>query len=210
MLRTSNWLQPALNRMTLLIFVIVLFIVGVVFGIFVYQALTLDQQERLAGELTQYADTFGAGFYPDAGETLRDRAGFHAKWMLLIWLLGVTVVGMPLVLALDFAKGVLIGFSLGALIQEYGWHGLLFALVTIAPPNIIIIPAIVMASASAVAFSLYVIKHRLLQPGGELGQPLLAHTGASLFMLLAVWGAALFEAYVSPHLIGWAAPYLTG
>ena len=196
-MRTGILLQPANNRSTLLIFVVVLFVVGVVFGAFVYQALTLDQQERLAGELASYAGTFGAGVFPDAGETLRERALFHAKWIGLIWLLGVTVVGMPFVLALDFMKGVLIGFSLGALIQQYGWKGLLFALVAIAPQNAIVIPAIVLASVSAAAFSLHVVKNRLLQPGGELGQPLLAHTGASLLMLLALWAAAAFEAYLS-------------
>ena len=209
-MRPANWLQPAQDRLSLLVFVVVLFIVGVVFGSLIYNALTLEQQQHLASDVDHYAELFRAGLFPDAGATLRERAVFHAKWVLLIWLLGVTVVGMPLVLALDFLKGVLVGFSVGALIQGYGWDGLLFALAAVAPPNLIVIPALVLASVSAVRFSLHVVKHRLLQPGGEIMQPLLAHTATSLLMLLALWGAALFESYVSPHLIAWAAPHLIG
>lgn len=209
-MRPSNWLPPGADRLSLLIFVIVLFIVGVVFGSLVYSALTLEQQQHLTDEVNHYAEIFRAGVQPEPSDTFRERALFHAKWMLLIWLLGVTVVGMPFVLALDFLKGVLVGFSIGALIQAYGWNGLLFALATVAPPNLIIIPAIVLASVSAAAFALHIVKHRLLQPGGQLGQPLLSHTATCLLMLLALWGAAWMEAYVSPHLIAWAAPRLLG
>ncbi len=209
-MRPAQWLQPTQDRLSLLVFVVVLFIVGVVFGSLVYNALTLEQQQHLTGEVDHYAEVFRAGLFPDAGATLRERAIFHAKWILLIWLLGVTVVGMPFVLALDFLKGVLIGFSVGGLIQAYGWDGLLFALATIAPPNLIIIPALVLASVSAARFSIHIVKNRLLQPGGDIMQPLLLHTATSLVMLLALWGAALFEGYVSPHLIAWAAPRLLG
>jgi stage II sporulation protein M len=209
-MRPAHWLQPAQDRLSLLVFVVVLFIVGVVFGSLVYNALTLEQQQHLTGEVDHYAEVFRAGLFPDASATLRERAIFHAKWIMLIWLLGVTVVGLPFVLALDFLKGVLIGFSVGGLIHAYGWNGLLFALATIAPPNLIIIPALVLASVSAARFSLHIVKHRLLQPGGDIVQPLLSHTATSLVMLLALWAAAAFESYVSPHLIAWAAPRLLG
>ncbi|EXX88274.1 stage II sporulation protein M [Paenibacillus darwinianus] len=201
-------LYPAQDLFTLYVFVSVLFIVGVVFGVMMYNALTLEQQQQVTSEVGRYADLFRAGIVGDPEDTLRERALFHTKWVVLIWLLGVTVVGMPFILALDFLKGVLIGFSVGAMIREYAWQGLLFAFASIAPPNLLVIPALIMASVAGIAFSLHVVKNRLLQSGGELAHPLLSHTAVCLFMLLALWGAALLEAYLSPYLIRLAAPVL--
>lgn len=200
--------MPDQGRQMLLIFIAVLMAAGVAFGVFISRSLTLEQQDNLAADLARYALVHEAGQYPDGGELLRERALFHAKWLLLIWLLGLTVVGMPFVLALDFIKGVLIGFTLGVLIQAYGWQGFLFALAAIAPGSLLILPALIIVSASAAAFTLHVIKYRLLQPAGSLKEPFLAHTIAALTMLAALWGGALTEAFITPHLIGWAAPML--
>ncbi|HUC90822.1 MAG TPA: stage II sporulation protein M [Paenibacillus sp.] len=201
-------LHPAQDLFTLYVFVSVLFVVGVVFGAIMYNALTLEQQQQVTGEVGRYADMFRAGIMPDPADTFRDRALFHTKWIVLIWLLGATVVGMPFILALDFLKGVLIGFSVGTLIQEHAWQGVLFAFAAIAPPNLLVIPALIMASVAGIAFSLHVVKKRLLQSGGELAHPLLSHTAVCLFMLLVLWGAALLEGYLSPQLIRLAAPVL--
>ncbi|CAM4227761.1 stage II sporulation protein M [Paenibacillus tarimensis] len=203
-----QWLRSGRESLTLYVFVIVLFVVGVVFGTLMYNALTLEQQEVLAGEVSHYAEVFKAGIMPEVDGSLRDRAIFYGKWLLLIWLLGITVVGLPVILALDFMKGVLIGFSVGALISQHEWKGLLFAMASIAPPNLIVIPALIMASVSGLTFSLYVIRQRLIGKGGDLVQPLLSHTAASLLLLLVLWGAALVEVYLSPYIIAWAAPYL--
>jgi stage II sporulation protein M len=196
------------SRQTLLVFIAVLAAAGIVFGVLASRTLTLDQQDNLASDLARYALTAEAGQLADAGDTLRDRALLHGKWVLAVWLLGVTVVGAPFVLVLDFLKGVLIGFSFGVLIQAYGWKGMLFALAAMAPGNLLVLPALLFASVSSVAFALHVFKYRLMQPTGSLREPLLAHASTALTMLALSAGGAFIEAYAAPKLIGWAAPLL--
>lgn len=198
----------AANRQTLLVFIAVLTAAGILFGVLASRTLTLDQQDNLASDLRRYALTAEAGQLADAGDTFGDRAMLHGKWLLAVWLLGVTVVGAPFVLVLDFLKGVLIGYSFGVLVQAYGWKGMLFALAAVAPGNLLALPALLLASVSSVAFALHVFRYRLMQPGGSLREPLLAHTSASLIMLAAGVGGAFIEAYAAPKLIGWAAPLL--
>ncbi|MNT62917.1 Stage II sporulation protein M [compost metagenome] len=127
----------------------------------------------------------------------------------MLWVLGITVVGVPGVLAINFLKGSLVGFSVGLLINQYAWKGVLFSLVTIAPQNVIIVPAMIMLSAAALSFSIYVIKDRLLQQKGELRQQLVSFTSTAALIFLVFTGAALFEAFVSPLLIGWVSPILS-
>ncbi|GGF87332.1 stage II sporulation protein M [Paenibacillus abyssi] len=207
----SPFLQPLVkDQLSLYIFVSVLFAVGVVFGALLVGALTLEQQQDLTGDVEHFVRLLSAGMGPDETQSFVERGWFHTKWLLLIWLLGLTVVGMPLILALDFLKGVLIGFSVGLLVSQHAWEGVLFSLASVAPPNLIILPAILIASVSAISFSIHIVKHRLMQRSGTLLQPFLSHTSVAVVMLAVLWGAALFEAFVSPILMGWASSFIIG
>ncbi|MBH5318029.1 stage II sporulation protein M [Paenibacillus sp. GSMTC-2017] len=193
----------------LYIFVSVLFVVGGIFGALLVNALTLEQQQELSGEVKQYIQLMDGGVSSNEVDVFWERFFFHFKWLMLIWLLGITVVGIPVILILNFLKGTLIGFSVGVLLQQYAWKGVLFSLVAVAPQNIIAIPALVITSAAAISFGTYIVKNRLLQQKGELLPELGSFTSTTIIMLLIFAGASLFEAYISPPLISWAAPFIS-
>lgn len=197
------------HQLTLYLFVIILFAVGVVFGMLMVGALTLEQQQNLGDELSGFIRQIAAGIHPDEAESFWNSLWFHAKWLLLIWVLGLTVVGMPFVLALDFLKGVLVGFAVGTLISQHSWKGLVFALVSVAPPNLLAIPALMVASVAALSFSLLVIRGRLIGRNGRLLQPAAAFVTTTAVMFLAMVGAAFVDAYLSPALMQWAAPLVS-
>jgi stage II sporulation protein M len=207
----SPVLQPLMkDHVTLYVFVSVLFVVGVVFGALLVNALTLDQQQDLAADVQLFVQRIQEGMLPDGGQSLWERALFHAKWLILIWVLGLTVVGMPLVLGLDFLKGVLVGFAVGTLVSQHSWKGLLFSLISVAPQNLLVIPALLIASVSAVSFSIYIVRNRLLNRHGTIGQPFAQHTATGALMLLVAVAAAMIESFISPVLLKWAAPLILG
>lgn len=197
------------NQLSLYVFVSVLFVVGAIFGALMVNALTLEQQQELAQDIDQYVKLMNEGIMNGEAQTFWDRFIFHTKWLLLIWLLGITVVGIPGVLALNFLKGALVGFSIGTLINQYAWKGVLLSLVSVAPQNIIIVPAMVITSVAAISFSMFIVKNRLMQQKGELAPRLVSFTSTAMLMLIMFAGAALLEAFISPVLIGWVSPLLT-
>ncbi|WP_020616756.1 stage II sporulation protein M [Paenibacillus daejeonensis] len=206
----SSWLQPLVkDQLSLYVFVSVLLVVGVIFGTLMVHALTLEQQEDLAGDVNHFVQMLSSGMGPDQVQSFWDRAWLHTRWLVLIWLLGISVIGMPLVLALDFLKGVLIGFTVGILIQGHGWHGVLFSLLSVAPPNLIVLPALLIVSVSSISFSIHLVKQRLMLRQGKLRHPFLSHASIAFMMLAALWAAALLEAYLSPHLMSWASGFLS-
>ncbi|WP_308639070.1 stage II sporulation protein M [Paenibacillus silvisoli] len=207
-MRTTAVSSSMKDQLTLYVFVSVLFVVGVIFGALLVNALTLDQQQNLAGDVQQFIQHVQDGIVQSSTDTFWDRAWFHAKWLLLIWVLGLTVVGMPLVLALDFLKGVLVGFAIGTLVRQFAWKGLVFSLASVAPANLIAVPAFLIISVSAISFGLYVVKNRLLGRFGTLSQPLLTFTSSAVAMLVLILGAAAVECYVTPPLLKWAAPLI--
>ncbi|MDH6369736.1 stage II sporulation protein M [Paenibacillus sp. PastF-3] len=193
----------------LYIFVGVLFLVGVVFGALIVSALTMDQQQELGDYLGNFfvtVDQQGLSAAPDSYWSI---AALNLKWIGLIWILGLSVIGLPGILILDFLKGVLIGFTVGCLVSQYSWHGMLFALVSVAPHNLVLIPVLLLSSAAAIAFSLQMIRSRVLgQRRTPITRPFTMYTILSLVMALLILGISSFETYVTPIMMRWVTPSL--
>ncbi|MRN53514.1 stage II sporulation protein M [Paenibacillus monticola] len=193
----------------LYIFVAVLFLVGVVFGALIVSALTMDQQQELGDYLGNFFATVDQQGLPAAPESFWSIATLNLKWIGLIWILGLSVIGLPGILILDFLKGVLIGFTVGCLVSQYSWHGLLFALVSVAPHNLVLIPVLLVCSAAAIAFSLLMIRSRVLgQRRTTVTRPFAMYTLLSFLMALLILGVSCFETWVTPSMMRWVTPML--
>jgi stage II sporulation protein M len=208
-----NWNNPmriyVKDHLSLYVFVSVLVVMGVVFGALMVNALTPEQNQELARHVNSFIQVVNQGTEIGGKASFHQTFWMHVKWVLLIWLLGLSVVGLPLIFLLDFLKGVLVGFSVGYLVGQMSWKGMLFALVSVAPQNLIIIPALVICSVTSMSFSLYLIKNRFLQKKGALYPPFVRMSSVTLCMIALLFGTSLFEAYLSPVMIHWVTPMLT-
>lgn len=199
----------ARDHVHLYLFLSILFLMGVLFGAMMVNALTLEQKQDLSRYVGSFLQTVSLGGDAAPKPDLLATFGLHFKWTALIWLLGISVVGLPLVLVLNFLKGLLVGFTVGVLVSEYAWKGLLLAFVSVVPHNLLIVPVLLAGSVAAMTFTTYLVKHRFLQKTNDSAGPLfLAYTRLGLSLVALMFAAALFETFVSPILIGWAAPWM--
>jgi len=196
------------DHLPLYLFVFVLFGTGVVFGAVMVNALTLEQKQQLAQHMSYFFSTVEQGGGFNEAQSFEQALSLNLKWIVLIWLLGLSIVGLPLIFALDFLKGVLVGFTVGYMVGQYSWEGMLFALVSVVPQNLILIPAIVVSSVAASAFAIHLLKNRLIQRKGPIYPVFMRYLGTSALMALLVVGAALYEAFLSPTIMKWVTPML--
>lgn len=203
-----NIRQYLKEHLALYLFVSVLFVMGVIFGALMVNALTLEQKQELGSYLNSFFHSMDQDSGSTVNPTLAGQFGMHVKWLLLIWVLGLSIIGLPLILVMDFLKGVLIGFSVGYLVGQLSWRGMLFALASVAPQNLLVIPAVIICSVSAISFSLLMINNRLLARKGGLSQPFMSYTGTVFSMVALVLGVSLYEAFLSPSFMKWAASFI--
>jgi stage II sporulation protein M len=196
------------EHLSLYIFVGIIFLTGAVFGVVMTSALSLEQKQEIMRYLSNFFSSVQQGDLTDVRATFQQSFALHMKWILIIWLLGMSVIGLPIILILDFLKGVLIGFSVSYLIGQFSWKGLLFALVSVAPQNLVVIPALLVCSVTAMAFSIYLVKHRLIGRKGAFYEPFMRYAATILLTGCLLAGVALFEAYASPVMMRWVTPML--
>jgi stage II sporulation protein M len=206
--QSSNLRLYMKEYVPLYIFVSVLFIMGVVFGALMVNALAPEQKQDMFRYLTSFFHAMNQETELDGRAAFEQTFGLHLKWIVLIWMLGLSVIGLPLILILNFLKGVLVGFSIGFMSSQLAWKGLLFSLVSIIPTNLVIVPVLMMTSVGGIAFSMYLIKNRTTHSRGSISKELVRYTSSTLVFTAIVFVVSLFEAFVSPELMRWVTPML--
>lgn len=187
-------------NLVLYFFIIMLFLIGVVLGALAVK--TLGEEQK--AELITYLKVFFQGLQSNqdsgvtTGSLIKQAIYNNVKAVILIWLLGLTVIGVPVILFVVFTRGFVIGFTVGFLVNEYVLRGVLFAAVSVIPHNIFIIPAIIITSVSGISFSLLIVKHKLRPHRINLSYECMAYTSMAVLMLCVVIFGGLVEGYVTP------------
>lgn len=119
-----------------------------------------------------------------------------------MWILGITMIGLPIILLLLFLKGMVIGFTIGFFVQQMGWKGFLLSFVSVLPQNLIIIPVFIVVAVISVSFALQLIKKLFVKSIYQPIAPMLVKYcmffGAAILLLGL---AAFVEGYFTPYLM---------
>src|SRR5690625_2107265 len=186
------------QHMMIYLFMVILFITGIIFGAITVNSMTFIQKQDLFFHLDKYfmqVNTEGAIYSKDI---LKRSFFFHVKYLCLLFLLGITIIGIPAVWLLIFIKGVVIGFSVGFMVNQLGTKGLLLATLSIAPQNMIIIPVYIIAGSLAMIFSL-TLCYKLFGRSVTLsiGKPFIQYSYVFIILLICALGSSIIETYVA-------------
>ncbi|WP_018660534.1 stage II sporulation protein M [Heyndrickxia acidiproducens] len=184
-------------------FIIVLFLMGVIFGAIIVNSLSIAQKEDLFFYLKQFFGQVSAGKVAAAEDLFRSSFFHNMKFLGLIWVLGISIIGLPLILILLFLKGLVVGFSIGFLVNQMGWNGFLLSFATVLPQNLLIIPVFIFTSVMAVMFSLNLIRKIFMKQNVHFAffQLFMKYCMALVAAFLIALMAAGIEAYISPELM---------
>ncbi|MFY9377537.1 MAG: stage II sporulation protein M, partial [Peptococcia bacterium] len=136
----------------------------------------------------------------DFSPTMRQALNKNLYNLLKLLVLGLTVIGLPLILALIFTRGFVLGFTVTFLIRQKAWQGGLIALLAILPPNILSLPTHFIAAVLAINCSLFLIRGDNRR-SNSLAQYFLSYLGYFLILTVIMIASALIEGYLTPLLI---------
>jgi len=200
--------QHVQSLLSLYIFVTVLFVMGVVFGAIIVNTLSDSQKQDLLHYMGYFFQGLNRDNIAEPRIAFQHAMGDHLKTLGLMWILGLSIVGLPMILILVFLKGLGIGFTVGFLVNQLSWKGLWFAMVAVLPHNLLVVPVMIFVAVSGLQFSLLLVKNRLIQRRGTIYPQFLSYSVSVTAMAIVLVIASFFEAYVSPWLMRSAVPPL--
>lgn len=144
------------------LFTTILFFTGIIFGSIIVNSMNFIQKQDLFFYLERFFLAVTKGEQSSSKEILTNSFLYHMKYLIIMFLFGLSIIALPLVWIFVFLKGLFIGFSVGFLVNQLGFKGLLLAASSIAPQNLITIPIYIVAGSLSMIFCLTIIS-RLFQ-----------------------------------------------
>lgn len=112
----------------LLIFLMILLIVGIIVGA-VFVTILNESDQTL---ITEYLNSFLGNIENNKLNyisSFKNSLISNIIFVLIIWLLGISIIGLPIMIFMYFSKIFVLGFSIGSIIVNFHLKGIMFALV---------------------------------------------------------------------------------
>ncbi|SDY59567.1 stage II sporulation protein M [Evansella caseinilytica] len=182
-------------------FTIVLLSMGVIFGAIIVNSLSFSQKNDLYAYLSLFFGQVKEGEFADSRAMFTQSFAHYSKLIGLMWVLGLTVIGIPILYILLFIKGLVVGFTVGFLVNQMGFDGFLLSFATIFPQNILLIPVFIIVATVATSFSMRVWRQVTRRSYEPVFQHFIAYSIFLLFIGAFIAIVSGYEAYVSPALM---------
>lgn len=192
-------LRHLYDNIKLYLIVIIILVIGITVGVVFINNINVDGAEEIKNYITDFINQLKQGYHVDTGELLRKSLSDNLILIVTMWLLGSTVVGIPIVLGIVLFRGFCIGYSVSAIIASLGVQkGILFFLTTMFLQNLIFIPVILCMTISCIKLYKSIMKDRRRE---NIKVEIIRHTLVSIMLGLLLIIAAFIESYVSTNLL---------
>ena len=193
------------NNLKQYIIVSVLLVIGIVIGVMVVNNTKIDMKEEIKTVITTFIECLKTEYQIDSMNLLKNIIGNHIIFAFLLWFLGCTVIGIPIVYILITYKGFSLGYTISMVIYTLGTgKGILFNLITMFLQNLLIIPAILALAVSGMKLYSSIMKDKRRE---NIKIEIIRHTVFSFFMLLILILSALIDVYISNSLLNMCIQY---
>lgn len=191
----------AANR-TSCLFLMIAFVLGVSAGAFTVNGLSTMQRDELSNYFQGFLQLFNNQNFKSS-ELFSIGLIENVKIVALLWILGVTIIGLPFIYLVIGVRGFITGFTSGFIINALGMQGLLFSGAALLPREIIIIPCLIGIGVNGINFSMKIARAKSVQDSQKQGlkAAFASYCLVTLFFCCIILAGAIFDAYVTPVLV---------
>jgi stage II sporulation protein M len=94
----------------------------------------------------------------DYMSSLKNSLTGNLVYIFITWILGISIIGLPITLFMYFINAVVLGFSITRIISVYGAKGILYSFAYVFPHQILAILANTFLMIYVLSISIYLIK----------------------------------------------------
>lgn len=182
----------------ILLFLIIISISGIVAGSFFITVLSPNDKMMINDALSNFLSQYGQ---TNIKIELINNFIINFLYILLIWVLGLSVIGLPIVILLVFIKSFLISFTISSFIFKYKYKGILLGIIYNIPHNIINLIIYIYLGVYSIKFSLSMIDTILNKKNLNLKRLFNKYLVVLIISFVFITLTTLYETYIMPLLL---------
>ena len=174
---------------------------GVILGIYSVKYMGEFEQNDLVNYLMNFIDpsnTNGISYKLIFIQAIKN----NLPVIIFLWFLGLTIVGLPIIIIIDLLKGFTVGFTFSFMISGLGKAGVGIAILGVLPQNLIYIPCIVFASVVSMEFSIMLLKDKFnKQWTSSISSRIIYYSVIFLIIIILLFIGIIIESYIAPYFV---------
>ena len=195
-----------INKKTLLFFTILL-LIGIISGA-IFMAILNETDKKL---IVEYFNNFISNIennklsYLNA---LKNGVFNNLLYIIIVWLLGISIIGIPIVIIMFFIKSFTLGFSISSIIFNYKLKGCLLAFTNIFPHQILNFLIYMILTTYSIFFSLKIINSIIKKKTIDFKILMNKYFKVLIFSIIIILISILIEVFITPLLIKITIPFI--
>ena len=180
------------------IFVITILLFGVISGsIFLVTLNNIDKNNTIS-QIQNFISNINNGSINNV-QALRNSLIINYTFVVLIWILGLTIIGVLINIFLTYIKGFITGFSISSIILTYKYKGILAALLYIFPSVVLNIIVISILTIYSIMFTSNLLKVIISKKNSKL--MLKKYIVILILSIIISFISSILEVYLFPYLL---------
>lgn len=181
--------------------IITLMIFGIISGILFIFFISKESKTKALVSIKNFFDLMNTSTGVNYGKSLLNTLVNNIGYVLLIWLLGISIIGLPIIIVLAFMKSFIVGFSISSIISCYKAKGILGAFLYVFPHQIIILFIYLLLSFYSISFSIKLFKSLFLKQTINFRVVMQKYIKILLISLIGIIIVSLYEVFISTYFI---------
>lgn len=186
--------------------VILMFFIGVILGIIFINNIKEEQSKELESYINTFITSLKDGSSIDKVSLLMQSLKNNIGLGILLWFIGCTVIGVPIIYLLIAFRGFCLGYTISAVIAIIGvGKGALFILSSMLLQNFFFIPCILALGVSGMKLYKSIMKDKRKE---NIKLEIIRHTIFSVIMIMILALSSVVEVYGSSNILQFTIKYL--
>lgn len=194
------------NNLKEYLIVVLIFLIGLVFGVIFVNKANEVQVAEISTYINDFINQLKNSVQIDKAELLRSSLISNLFLAILLWFVGSTVIGIPIVYGIIAYRGFCLGYTIASAMATLGTgSGIMFTLTSVLFQNILFIPCILALAVSGIKLYKSIVKDKRKE---NIKIEITRHTIFCAFVLIILELSAFIEAYISTSLLQICAKYM--
>lgn len=189
------------------VFLFVLMLMGIIAGSIFTTILNSSDKELVINHLNEFIDNINNNKL-DYLFALKNNLITNISYVILIWLLGISVIGLPIIIIMFFTKCFILGFSVGAVLTTFKLKGILVSLVYVFPGQVISLLFLLLLMMYSMSFTFKMIYAILKKKSIDFKLIMNKYFKILLIVLGTIILMSLYDTYLMPRLIKLLIPFI--
>lgn len=174
---------------------IIIFFIGLMLGVVFVNNLNSTQETQITGYINNFISSIKENYQISTSKLLWNSLLNNVSIAIILWFLGLTIIGVPIIYLCIGYKGFGLGFTIASCIATLGTgKGILFTILMLLLQNIILIPSILTLATSGINVYKLIMEDRRRE---NIKLQIAKHTIFSVLILGLLILSSIVETYIS-------------